>query len=143
MRRSSAVVESFVTEPVVAESAIAETSPMLPLLTQPSRKLSPPRPRSPTRSTRPQFVLDHRLTQPNVDQARRFGRTYAGQAHWIDPPIGATCRDCISWEGTGSKPGRGKFKQLTNQFGAPVPGDACACRFYEPTPIAPAKETGG
>lgn len=76
--------------------------------------------------------------------------TFPGQAHWGDPTIGRTCRECLFWAPSGvGEPKRDtwgvlvprrcrKASQLSHLRAlAPVPHDAVACRYFDENPEPP------
>lgn len=91
------------------------------------------------------FQLTHGLNRAGqervVAQARQ---THVGQAHFGGSgPAGKTCRECISWQKTGSwhamsgkhggtpLPARcGKYRDLMRETGRAVPHSAYACRYF-------------
>lgn len=78
----------------------------------------------------------------------RIRKTYPGQARWVDPTIGRSCRECLHWaseKGTHSRDSWGALKpqkcwerrRLKKRWGDPVPHDAIACPAFELNPQPP------
>lgn len=98
--------------------------------------------------------IDHRLTRdPTSDRA---AATHAGQAHFAGTgPQGRTCRECKFWitvsagvshayyagaarHGRTLKPHPCKlFRKFTGKPGTPVPYNAGACKYFEPSDNPP------
>ncbi|WP_315749581.1 MULTISPECIES: hypothetical protein [unclassified Bradyrhizobium] len=97
-----------------------------------------------------QSISDY-LTAAPPDQIARA--THPGMAHFAGSgPALKTCRDCRFWEHDHDyysrrskhhgriRPARcRKFRQLTNEVGAPIPDDAAACRHFEEADAVPAR----
>jgi hypothetical protein len=81
------------------------------------------------------------MTFDAMDSLARI--TFCGQAHFAGTgPPGRTCRECEHWLGGGYhhhpsgirtlKPAPcGRFADLMNHPGSPVPQEALACKYYE------------
>jgi hypothetical protein len=79
------------------------------------------------------------------DVAKIIQQTHAGQAHFANGPLGATCNDCIfygAWKRIKSASDEivsttrvngacDKYRQLMGKLGPAVPSNASACKYFE------------
>ena len=71
--------------------------------------------------------------------------TKPGQAHFADPTINHTCRECVHWPNQRAerdkylnlKPARCRKAAQHLKDPPPIPHDARACRHFEPAPAPP------
>lgn len=92
---------------------------------------------------------DH-LTPGPIDTLARA--SYPGMAHFaLTGPANATCRECIFFEHgphdyrakNGKWPGLieaatcKKYRMITLQYGAKIPDDAPACKYFDANPTPP------
>lgn len=91
-------------------------------------------------------TLSKHLTEPNAKLGAQARVTQPGQAHFAEPTMRFTCRECVFWQHSKGdyrvvngkwrgliKPSPcAKFTQLNQgKRGALVPDDAQACRHFE------------
>jgi hypothetical protein len=95
-------------------------------------------------------LLNNHLTHDaHGGTASKLDMTFPGQAHFVEPSLGKTCRECALW----GRPEGGKYERdswgilkparceqyffLTNSWGPPVPHSATACRHFKGNPAVP------